>query len=335
MEIIITLGPKTLENLTLKDIKNHGATTIRYNFSHFNKKTFDETIKYLRENKVGLKLLGDIQGSKIRVWKDIEEQIRVIPGDKVRFCSFEIYKEHFLDKEKLIPLNITLSKFKKIRSREISLKDGTIVIEILKIQEDCIIGEVKKGGIIRGEKSCNIRGYIREGKKVNSKDKKDIEYCIRNDFHSLAISYVEDEKGLLEYKEYIHLKAKELKKTPPKIYAKIETPKGVKNIREIVEHSHGIIIGRGDLVPELGVMNIPKAQRIIIKNSAHKELIVATHIFNSITLGQEVTPAEINDIYWFLKSGVKGFMLSKETTIAQNPEKSIKTLKELVDKYTH
>ena len=334
MDIIITLGPRTLENSSIKDIENYGATVVRYNFSHFNEEQFRESIKEIRENKIDLKLLGDIQGAKIRVWKEIEEPIKLKEGDRVRFCSYEIYKENFLDKDKLIPLNISLKKFKIIKSKEISLKDGSIIIQVLKIQDECIVGQVVKGGIVRGEKSCNIKGYKRGAVVLSNKDKKDIDYCVTEDFDIIALSYIEGKEGILKYKKYITSKAKSLSKEVPKIFSKVETIKGVQNIKEIIEHSDGVIIGRGDLVPEVGIINVPIAQRIIVNNCKHKELIVATHIFNSLSVIGDASPSEVNDIYWFIKSGVNGFMLAKETTIAQDPKKYIELLKKLIDKYS-
>lgn len=333
MDIIVTLGPNTLEKTNLQDIKNFGATIIRYNFSHFNKTLFDITVNEIKDNVTDLKLLGDIQGSKIRVWKYIKEPIKLNEGDRVRFCSYEDYELNFIDKDRLIPLNINSNRFKKIKSKEISLKDGSIIIEVLKIQEEYIVGQVIKGGIVRGEKSCNIKGYKRQEAVINKKDKSDIDYCIKKDFDIIALSYIEEKETLLRYKKYIGSKTLELGKKMPKIFSKVETLRGVKNIKEIVEYSDGIIIGRGDLVPEIGIINIPIAQRIIINSCKNKELIVATHIFNSLTLGKEITPSEANDIYWFIKSGVSGFMLSKETTISSEPRKAIESLNKLIDKY--
>ncbi|SHH89957.1 pyruvate kinase [Clostridium intestinale] len=333
MDIIITLGPKTLDGTSIKDIKSYGATAVRYNFSHFDEELFNQNIKEIKEGNIDLKLIGDIQGSKIRVWRGLEAPMKLKEGDQVRFCSHEVYEDNFKDKDKLIPLNLNLNMFKKIKSKEISLKDGSIIIKVLKIQEEYVIGQVVKGGLVRGEKSCNIKGYIREKGALNNKDKKDIEYCIENEFDTIAFSYIEDKESLIKYKKYINKMALELSKKVPKIFAKIETIKGVKNIKEISEESDGIIIGRGDLVPEIGIENIPIAQRIIINCCKDKELIIATHVFNSISTGIGISPAEVNDIYWFIKSGVSGFMLAKETTISSNPRNAIESLNKLMKKY--
>lgn len=333
MDIIITLGPKTLEGISIKDIKNYGATAVRYNFSHFDEELFNQNIKEIREGNIDLKLIGDIQGSKIRVWKGIEAPIKLKEGDKVRFCSHEVYEENFKDKDKLIPLNINLNKFMTIKSKEISLKDGSIIIKVLKIQEEYIVGQVVKGGMVRGEKSCNIKGYIRGKGVLSNKDKNNIEYCIKNDFDTIAFSYIEDKESFLKYKKYVSEKSAELSKNIPKLFSKVETIKGVKNIKEISEESDGIIIGRGDLVPEIGIENIPIAQRIIINSCKNKELIIATHVFNSLSIGGNISPAEVNDIYWFIKSGVSGFMLAKETTISSNPRAAIENLNKLIKKY--
>ncbi|WP_238882266.1 pyruvate kinase [Clostridium sp. YIM B02551] len=334
MDIICTVAPNTLEKTTLNKLRNSGGNIIRLNFSHFSEDFFRKMVKKIREEEMDVNILGDIQGSKIRVWSEMQRPIRLLHKELIKICSYEKYKELISLEEKLIPLNLSIDNFKKITSREITFQDGAINLQIVNKNKEFLIGKVKRGGIVRAEKSCNIKGYIREEKSISTKDKRDIDFCIREELNIIALSYIESKEGLLNYKNYIFNKSKEMGKAFPKIYAKIETFKGVENIKSISEECDGIIIARGDLVPEVGINNIPIIQRMIFKRCKSRELIVATHLLDSLVKGKEISPAEVDDIYWFIKNGATGFLLAKETTITEDPSKAVNIVNKLIDKYS-
>ncbi|MDD7793046.1 pyruvate kinase [Clostridium sp. 'White wine YQ'] len=334
MDIICTVAPNTLEKTTLNKLRNSGGNIIRLNFSHFSEDFFREIVKKIRKEGISVNILGDIQGSKIRVWSEMQRPIRLLHKELIKICSYEKYKELISLEEKLIPLNLNIDNFKKITSREITFQDGAINLQIVNKNEDFLIGKVKRGGIVRAEKSCNIKGYIREEKSISTKDKRDIDFCLEEELNIIALSYIESKEGLLKYKNYILNKSKEMGKVLPKLYAKIETFKGVENIKSISEECDGIIIARGDLVPEVGINNIPIIQRMIFKRCKSRELIVATHLLDSLVKGKEVSPAEVDDIYWFIKNGATGFLLAKETTITDDPSKAVNIINKLINKYS-
>jgi Pyruvate kinase len=334
MDIICTVAPNTLEKTTLKKLRNSGGNIIRLNFSHINEDFFRGIVKEVREESINTSILGDIQGSKIRVWSEMKNPIRLLQKELIKICSYEKYNKLISLDGKLVPLNLSIDNFRKITTKEITFQDGAINLQIINENEEYLIGKVKRGGMVRAEKSCNIKGYIREEKNISNKDKRDIDFCIKEELNIIALSYVESKEGLLNYKNYILNKSKEMGKAVPKIYAKIETFKGVENIKSISEECDGIIIARGDLVPEVGINNIPIIQRMIFKRCKSRELIVATHLLDSLVKGKEISPAEVDDIYWFIKNGATGFLLAKETTITEEPSKAVNIINKLINKYS-
>ena len=68
--------------------------------------------------------------------------------------------------------------------------------------------------------------------------------------------------------------------------------------------------------------------------SGKKDIIVATHLFNSMKLGKVPSVCEVESIYNFIKEGVTGFLLAGETSVGKAPIKTVKFLRELVLKYT-
>ncbi|MEQ8198167.1 MAG: pyruvate kinase [Clostridiaceae bacterium] len=333
MDIIFTVSPKTMGKTTLTKMAGCGGNVIRLNFSHFDENFFINSIKEIRENNLDISILGDIQGNKIRVAAELRNPIKLSPKEVVKVCSYEEYQNLIDPKGKIIPINQNSEEFSKIKSKEIFFQDGEISLTIMKKTKDYLEGRVKRGGIIRAEKSCNIKGYIREEGKVTKKDKKDIEFCLKEGFNIIALSYIESRNGFLAYKNCILERAKEMGARIPEIYAKIETLKGVINLNDISKEAQGIIIARGDLVPEAGISNLPIIQRIIFSRCKEKKIIIATHLLDSLVKGGAISTSEVNDIYWFIKNGVSGFLLAKETSASEEPNKAIIILKRLIEKY--
>ncbi|MGL5084106.1 MAG: pyruvate kinase, partial [Clostridium sp.] len=125
----------------------------------------------------------------------------------------------------------------------------------------------------------------------------------------------------------------EIKK--PKIWAKIETRRGMENINIISNRVDGIVIGRGDLVPECGVFDSVSLQNKAIKDLVQKgsTVIIATHLLNSMKNGDVATLPEIESIYTFVKSKISGFMLAGETSVGPNPKNTVLFLKDAITCY--
>ena len=64
-----------------------------------------------------------------------------------------------------------------------------------------------------------------------------------------------------------------------------------------------------------------------------KDIIVATHVLDSMKYSDTPYLSEIESIYRFVERGVTGFMLCGETNIGKYPIESIKTLKNIIDMY--
>ena len=214
------------------------------------------------------------------------------------------------------------------------MKDGTMQFEVIKKEDRGIRVRVKKGGIIRAGKGFNIKGYIRRDKKnISKKDKIGLDWAIKNNADIICESFVEDISDINIVKRYIEENSES--KYKPTIFAKVETIKGVENINKIADEVSGIVIGRGDLVPESSIIEAPIYQGEIIKNlkGYDGEIIAATHILNSMKRGWTAEFSEVDCIYNLICNGVKGFLLSGETSIGKAPIKTVKFLNDVVNIY--
>ncbi len=290
--------------------------------------------KAIKEDVV---IILDLCGSKIRVSNKLFGICRIYNEEKVYFCGEDKYKQvnqKLKNNNKIVPLNISNNVLMENNYDEISIKDNTMIFNILGKEEGFLKADTVRGGVIRAGKGCNIKGFDRSKIKLNLKDKEDIKFGIEHKVDIICQSFVESDECINEIIEFIDLNKKE--DYNPKIWAKIETLEGIKNIDKIVSKVGGIMVGRGDLIAETSIEDTPIYEEFIIKRVKEytdKEIIIATHILDNMKSGKMPCISEVESIYNFIKNGVDGFLLAGETSIGRAPIKTVKFLKDLIEKY--
>ena len=93
------------------------------------------------------------------------------------------------------------------------------------------------------------------------------------------------------------------------------------------------MIDRGDLSKDIGLENVPIAQREIFKKKKKFKKVnvfVATNFLESMVENAQPSRAEINDIYNSIEIGCNGLVLASETAIGKYPESCIKFIKKII-----
>ena len=326
MKIIATLGPKTTNKEVIKQLIDVGVDIFRLNFSHFYENQFNNMISIIRSIDKDM----DIDESLKNVFKIYENEI-------VYFCGYDgyfIFDENN-KKTKLIPLNISSEIISNNNIEKISMKDGTMNFKVIDQNNGFLKVRVINDGIIRGGKGCNIPGIYFENKELTKKDKKSLKWAIENNIKIISQSFVENKRDIDHIRKYICEINGDLKSI--KLLSKIETNLGVDNFKEIIRYSDGIIIARGDLIPECGLINsVDKEFDLLLKVKKYekeKEVIIATHILDNMRKGIIPNINELESIYTFVNLGVTGFLLASETSIGNYPVKSVEMLKMLINLY--
>jgi pyruvate kinase len=106
---------------------------------------------------------------------------------------------------------------------------------------------------------------------VTEKDKIYIEFAAKHELDFIAHSFVRNKQDVLDVQQIL-----DKFKSPVKIISKIENREGVSNIDEILDHSYGIMVARGDLAIEIPYEKIPGIQKKIVNKciEARKPVIV-------------------------------------------------------------
>ncbi len=333
MLLVGTVGPNTKDKGILREIIDEGINTLRFNFSHGDINEFNDILKNAREIKKDIHIMQDLSGSKIRVSKKLQYIYKLYNNEDVIFCGYDNY-ENSSNHKKIIPLNISIKELLRGNYKELTMKDGTIKFKIVSKSKDYLIAKVVKGGIVRAEKGCNIKNFDRSNKSLSIKDKEDMLWAIENKVEIICQSYVEKKEDIIEVKNYLN----EINKHSdynPKIWAKVESKLGVKNIMEITNEADGIVVGRGDLIPETSLITAPiyEDKIIICAVNNKKDIIIATHILDSMKDGTIPQLPEVVSIFNYINRGIKGFMLAGETSVGKAPIKTVKFIKKVVDYY--
>jgi len=332
VRIVCSVGPKIKNLESLISLATAGMDTIRFNFSHLDYNETAELIDGIRTTLPDIQIVADLQGQKLRVSRKFVGEINVNVKDRVLFCHENDYaKCPDLPNTLIVPVQFQ-GDFSLLKtSKVIYMKDATMEFEVIGIQNKLIGTTVKRGGVIRAEKGMNAPGMDRSKLGLPQKDRDDIVWALKRGVDVVCISFVTNVNEILECKE-IFKANKKVCNSQPKIWAKIETREGLENIDAIIKQVDGIMLGRGDLSAELGVLQIPRAQEMLLSKlkKSPKELIVATYVLETMKSNLMPSVTECSDIYRAVKEKVDGFMLTGEVGVGKHPIIVVNALKKII-----
>jgi len=319
-KIVATLGPASSKMEVLEKMVISGLDVVRLNMSHGTQEEHSERIKLVREVEKRLNLpipiLVDLCGPKIRLGKLPKEPLFLHRGDRVVLTTSG-------SAQGKIPVNYPNLHREVKKGEAILLADGAFRLKVKEVRGKDIVCEVLVGGPLTSHKGVNLPHTKLSVPALTEKDRRDVEFAVKEGVDYLALSFVRRAEDILELKELL----KELGADVP-VIAKVEKPEAVKNIKEILKVSDGIMVARGDLGVELPVEKVPVIQKQLIRaaNEAGKPVITATQMLKSMVDLPVPTRAEVTDIANAVLDGTDALMLSEETAVGKYPLKVIKTM---------
>lgn len=346
-KIIGTIGPASDSAADIKKMIKAGMDVARLNLSHNNHRYHYNCIQNIRmASKITnypVPIIIDLQGPKIRTGQVSREGVKVKKGDKVILIPEE--KKIPITKAYLyIPIQIP-GLYKLVKKNQlIYIDDALVELKVLSIEDGNIECIVRNDGAIKTHKGINIPGVNTKLPALSAKDIDDLEFGIKNKVDYIALSYVDNDKDILDLRKIILKLEKKygyrsIDYKKPKsdgkwsgihtrIVAKIERPQAVKNFNKILEATDAVMIARGDLGLEMPLEDLPLAQKDIINKClrANKPVIVATQMLNSMIENPYPTRAEVSDVANAILDGADAIMLSGETATGKYPLKAIRIM---------
>lgn len=316
-KIVATLSDKQADRNFIQLLFNAGMNVARLNTAHLDfvkcKKLVDE-IRSVSEN---IAILIDTKGPEIRTCS-MQSELLVHEGQEVHFSYFS----------NIVPgVEVCVNHSKFVTDLQpgdrILIDDGAVAAIVLEKHPDFLTCKIENSGYIKRNKSVNVPGVVTDLPALSEKDKQFIQFSAENNIDFIAHSFVRNKNDIREVQQIL-----DENNSPVKIISKIENVEGVNNIDEILQHSYGIMVARGDLGIEISPEEIPVVQRELIRKAImyKKPVIVATQMLHSMIDSPRPTRAEVNDVASAVYSGTDAVMLSGETAIGKYPIEAVKTM---------
>jgi len=322
-KIIATLGPAIYNNAKLEQLVNLGVDAFRINFSH-NTNGMSKIVSRIRrieklKNKK-IALIADLQGVKLRVGQIKKDNQKIKYNQKYIFDNKKEIGDH---SRVCFPHPKILKKLKK--GNKILIDDGKFTFVVTSRKGLSVTTICKSQNCyLKSNKSIHIPNFDIVFNKLTSKDKRDIKTATKLGCNWIALSYLQNEKLILETRKLIN---KDMG-----IISKIENQDALKNIIKIIKATDSIMIARGDLAIDIGHSEVPKVQLSLIKKCSQfsKSVIVATQMLESMIENNTATRAEINDIATAIFQGADTVMLSAEAAIGKFPSQAVSTMTQTI-----
>lgn len=323
-KIVATIGPATESEEMLSKLLKSGLNVIRMNFSHGDfaehQRKVNNGRKASKETGIPVAFLQDLGGPKIRTgeFKTETGRVTIKKGQ-----TFTLTTKKVDGDENKVTVNYDkLPKEIKVGHR-IMLDDGKKQLLVKEVKGSDIICKVVVGGELKGRRGVNLPDTDISISSLTPKDKKDLEFGIKNKVDFIALSFVRRPSDVVELRKIL-----DKNKSKAAIISKIETPQAVKNIDEIIELSDGIMVARGDLAIEVPAEQVPLIQKSLIDkcNKAGKPVITATQMLESMIHSPVPTRAEVSDIANAILDGTDAIMLSEETTLGEYPLEAVSVM---------
>jgi pyruvate kinase len=316
--ILVTLGPTSMNESTVKSCSELGIYVFRINLSHTPIEQVEENIKRI-QSWTDRPVCLDSEGAQLRNGLMVNEQVVFEKGDKIR-----IEIDPVIGDSRRISFNpISVSKQFKVDD-EIQVDFNHVQFRITNQNSDYYSAVVVNGGSIGSNKAADInRDLIFD--PLTDKDREAIEIGKRNGVKHFAMSFT----NLPENVELM----REVCGHDANIICKIESPSGVSNLEKIIERADEILIDRGDLSRRVPIERIPFLQRRIISTarSMNTPVFVATNLLESMVTTQSPTRAEVNDVVSTLEMGASGLVLAAETAIGKFPVQAVRMIRSLIN----
>lgn len=326
-KIVATVGPACESFEKLLELAKAGANVFRLNFSHGdheNKKTVIEHIRKINKSQpFNIAILGDLQGPKLRVGELEGGQIELTDGADIIFTTEKCVGTA----SKIYVSYANLTKDVKVGER-IFLDDGKMEVRVKKILNDKeLLVSITLGGTLLQKKGVNLPDSELTMPSLTQKDIADLDFIIEQKLDWVALSFVRKAVDIIELKEMIDKKGSKVK-----AIAKIEMPEALKNIRDIIVESDGIMVARGDLGVEMPVEQVPLIQKELIRKCMHraKPVIVATQMMESMIDRTKPNRSEVSDVANAVLEGADAVMLSGETAMGEYPTLVVETMSKII-----
>lgn len=305
-----------------------GADVFRFNFSHGSHEDHRVRYEIVREveRELGrpIAVLADLQGPKLRIGQFSEGKISLKKGD-----TFVLDNDPAPGTAQRVNLPHP-ELFQAITvGQSLLLDDGKLRLQVVSSDGQRIRTQVMNGGILSDRKGVNVPDAILPIPVLTEKDRRDLAFALSLGVEWVALSFVQQPEDLIEARKLIDGRAG--------VMTKLEKPRALDQLDEIVRLSDAVMVARGDLGVELPAERVPGVQKRILRACRHhgKPSIVATQMLESMISSPMPTRAEASDVASAVYEGVDAVMLSAESASGSYPIEAVSMMDRIIREVEH
>lgn len=322
-KIVATMSDFRCTEEFVKNLFDAGMDVVRVNSAHVSEEGATHIVETVHRVNPAIPIMIDTKGPEIRVTTIADEygnSINFRPGDRVAVRGSDGSDK---TTRKVVYMNVPNIVDDIPVGARMLIADGELEIRVVEKTAEELICEFVVGGAMRSRKSVNVPSVSINLPSVTEKDRRFIEWAVKNDVDFIAHSFVRSAKDIKAVQDILDAHGSKIK-----IISKIENREGLDNIDEIIEASYGIMVARGDLGVELPAEIIPITQRMIVDKciAAKRPVIIATQMLYSMVGSPRPTRAEVSDVASAIYERVDAVMLSDETASGAYPVESVETM---------
>jgi len=300
MEIIATLGPSGLDLEWIRKLSASGATIFRLNGTFVDPAVVRGQLIYLsQELGADARFMVDLPGNKIRT-RHISRPLPLRVGRRLSLSPTQF--SHPVLAERLVD------------GDEILTNDGRTRLRYLGRAGEFLQFESLSDGVLGNNKGIHVqKAGMYDGLDCFTEKDLALLDALKDLVDFIALSYVR-EPGHVD-----QLNA-QLAGARAQPMIKVETREAMTCLEGIAEKADILLIDRGDLSSEIGIYEIPAAQRLILQagHAAGCKVMAATQIAWYMVDNPTPLIAEVDALSALLEQGFDGVQLSDETAVGQH-----------------
>ena len=326
-KIVATIGPASSTPDVLRQLIEAGVSVFRLNFSHGTHEEHSAVVSEIRAvsrdlgRHVGI--LQDLCGPKMRLGS--------LPGDVIDCRLGEEYtlvSDPTGHNERELTCSYQRLPDDLKPGETVLFADGTVAMLVTHTAPGRARLNVTLPGRLRSRQGLNLPGSDLAVESLTDKDLQDLDWTARHaaDVDFVGLSFVRSAPDVARLRQ--ELRARTCR---ARIVVKIEKPQAVQNLEAIVAATDAVMVARGDLGVEMDVQRVPSIQKRIIalSNAAHRPVITATQMLNSMEHSNRPTRAEASDVFNAVLDGSDAVMLSGESAVGQYPVEAVATMRRI------
>jgi pyruvate kinase len=325
-KIVATVGPASSAPDVLRRLIEAGVSVFRLNFSHGTHEGHSAVVSEIRaaSRELGrdVGILQDLCGPKMRLGPLPGDLIDCAPDEEFTLVSRPTQADRELTcSYARLPDDLKVGE-------TVLFADGTVAMIVTECQPGRARLRVTLAGRLRSRQGLNLPGSDLAVDSLTDKDLEDLDWTARHgdDIDFVGLSFVRAPQDVVRLRHEL-----QTRKCRARIVVKIEKPQAVQHLEAIIAATDGVMVARGDLGVELDVQRVPAIQKRIIAlcNAAHRPVITATQMLNSMEHSSRPTRAEASDVFNAVLDGTDAVMLSGESAVGAYPVEAVQTMRSI------